>query len=464
MKFMKTTHSVLRWVFLAGLVFPLAAQAATVTGTVTNKTTGRPDTSDTVVLLSLSNGMQQVATAKTNAQGHFSIQVPDSSMHLIRVDHQKASYYAPVSPGTKHVDVTVYDVAAKVPGVNTAADVLRLETDSQGLHVIENYFVENNSKPARTQFSSEAYPIYLPANAQIQGAQAEGPAGMPVSVSPVPLSGKGHYAFVFPLRPGETRFGVSYLIPYKGSFTFTTKVGLQTGNYAVMLPNSMTFKAPGESGFEQVQDKKVPAQTFVARNVAPGKTLTFTVSGTGSMPRELQSQSGDQSQSEAGGSSQASGSSQNNRPGIGLGRPIDTPGPLHKYRWWIVSALGLILVVVAAFLLGGKKKAEGEEDMEPANAALIPTAGSPAAKAAAGAGAGKVPKPPSPDLMARLKPDTAGQAARAGSGATLLLNALKEELFALESEHAEGKISEEEYGELKNALGVVLRRALGRKS
>ena len=87
--------------------------------------------------------------------------------------------------------------------------------------------------------------------------------------------------------------------------------------------------------------------------------------------------------------------------------------------------------------------------------------GSPAAKAAAGsavgAGAGKVSKPSSPGA--------AGQAAGGSAGSSgLLLNALKEELFALETEHAEGKISEEEYVELKNALGIVLRRALSRKS
>ncbi len=453
MKFIKTTDSVSRWILLAGLMLPLAAQAASVTGTVTNKTTGRPDSGDTVVLLSLSQGMQEVASAKTNAQGHFSINVPDSNMHLIRVDHQKASYYAAVPPGSTHVDVTVYDVAAKVPGVRTEADVLRLETDSQGLHVIENYFVENSSKPPRTQFSSEAYPIYLPPNAQIEGAQAEGPDGMPVSISPVPLAGKGHYAFVFPLRPGETRFGISYLIPYSGSFTFTPKVGLPTGNYAVMLPNSMSFQSPGSSGFEQIQDKKVPAQTFVARNVTPSQTLSFTVSGNGSMPRELQAQSGSQSQAEAGGTSQ------NDRPGGGLGPPIDTPGPLHKYRWWIVSSLGLLLVVVAAFLLGGKKPAEGETALEPEPSPLTPTV-VPGMAGAPGTA------PSAPMTASRGPATSATTAAKGVPGASspTLLQALKEELFAVETERVEGKLTEAQYAEIKGALEVVLKRALSRKA
>lgn len=439
MNIKKTTDSVSRWILLAGLMLPLAAYATTVTGTVTNKTTGRPDTTDSVDLLSLSQGMQKIASTKPNAQGHFSFNVPNKNMHLLRVTHQKASYYAPISPGATHVNVTVYDVASKVPGVRTEADVLRMQTDAQGLEVIENYFVQNNSKPPKTQFSSEAYPFYLPANAQIEGAQAEGPHGMPVSVSPVPLAGKGHYAFVFPLRPGETRFGISYLIPnYNGSLEFHPQVSLPTGNLAVILPNSMSFKSSA-SAFEQIHDSKVKAQTFVARNVKPGQELSYTVSGAGSMPRELQAQSGSQSQAEA------TGSSQSDRPGGGLGPPIDTPGPLHKYRWWIVSALGLVLVVVAAFLLGGKK---GSQDPEPEEDALTPTVA-----------------PEETPEGASTSPSSSEekQAPVARTSSSTLLQALKEELFAVESERVEGKLTEAQYTEVKSALEVVLRRALNRK-
>jgi ribosomal protein L29 len=45
-----------------------------------------------------------------------------------------------------------------------------------------------------------------------------------------------------------------------------------------------------------------------------------------------------------------------------------------------------------------------------------------------------------------------------------LLNALKEELFSLESEKLSGTLSPEEYAEVKPALEVVLKRALKRNS
>ena len=45
----------------------------------------------------------------------------------------------------------------------------------------------------------------------------------------------------------------------------------------------------------------------------------------------------------------------------------------------------------------------------------------------------------------------------------LLLDALKEELFAIESEKIAGGLTAEEYVEVKAALETVLRRALGRR-
>ena len=47
---------------------------------------------------------------------------------------------------------------------------------------------------------------------------------------------------------------------------------------------------------------------------------------------------------------------------------------------------------------------------------------------------------------------------------TALLNALKEELFTLESEKLSAKVKPEEYAEAKAALETVLKRALQRNS
>ena len=61
---------------------------------------------------------------------------------------------------------------------------------------------------------------------------------------------------------------------------------------------------------------------------------------------------------------------------------------------------------------------------------------------------------------------TANSTAASTSAATpaTMMAVLKEELFALETEKLEGKISETEYVELKSAFETVLRRTLARKA
>jgi hypothetical protein len=346
-------------------------------------------------------------------------------MHLIRVDHQKAAYFQPLPPGTKNLDVTVYDVAAKVEGVSTEADVIRIETGPQGLHVIQNYFVKNASSPPRTQFSTKAYEVYLPAEAKIEAAAAAGPEGMPVSSSPMPQGDKGHYAFIFPVRPGETRFQLSYSLPYTGTYKFTPRIALPTENLAVMLPKSMNFQ--GDAQFQQA-DVEDNALTYLAKNVEPSQTLAFTVSGTGTMPRDSE-----QGEANAGGDGgQTASAANDDRPGGGLGNPIDTPDPLQKYKWWILSGLALVLVIAAGFFLRAKP-------IEAVAATSAPSA--------------LVPTPMSP-------PDGGAASATQGS----LLAALKDELFTLETERLAGKLSDSEYAEQRAALEQVLKRALTRQS
>ena len=53
-------------------------------------------------------------------------------------------------------------------------------------------------------------------------------------------------------------------------------------------------------------------------------------------------------------------------------------------------------------------------------------------------------------------------AAPTGLGPNALLSALKEELFAVETDRLQGRLTEPEYAETKAALEVVLRRALVR--
>jgi hypothetical protein len=404
-------------VFAAGAV----ATAATITGNVTNGTTRTPAAGDTVVLIALDQRMQEIARTTTDDRGHFSIDSPDPGMHLIRVDHQGAAYFQPAPPNTPNVNVQVYDVAAVVAGVSTVANVMRVETDGQGLHVTQSFFIKNDSNPPRTQFSQHSYDFYLPSDAQIEGSAAMAPGGMPVQSSPVPLGEKGHYAFLFPLRPGVTQFQLSYHLPYSGSLAFDQRFATTTDSFVVMMPKSMSFKASGGASFESLNETP-GALTFLARNGSASRAFAFTVSGSGAMPRDTQATDSQASESSGATGQAGSAAANDTRPGGGLGVPIDTPDPLDKYKWWILGAITLVFAVGAGFFLS--RPADGSASV----AAAVPVSAVPAPAAPGG-----------------------------------LLAALKEELFTLETDHLQGHLTDPEYEQQKQALELVLRRALARK-
>jgi hypothetical protein len=424
-----------------------AVMAAPISGTVTNQTTKKPAAGDSVELMRL--GMEVAAKTTTDAHGHFTLDVTDNEpMHLLRVIHDKATYFHPVPTGTSTVNVDVYDAAEKVEGVTTEADVARIETSPNGLSVIENFFVKNTSSPPRTQFGPRAYEIYLPKEAQVVAAAAQGPGSMPVQTPPTPLGPPGDYSFVYPLRPGETRFQVSYQIPYSGSFQFHPRVSAPVDNLAIILPKSVQFTGTPASAFQPI-DEDVKVQTFLARNVTPQTKLAFTVSGTGLLPQENAAGSDNGNGGQSAGADQGamgpeaaaqSAAANNTRPGIGLGVPIDTPDPLHKYKWWILSLAAVLLAVGAAFLM---KQTQ------------------PVAATAAGPAVPLASTPPATRPTEGYKPPLAALRANgAESHRSKLMEALKEELFALETERLEGRIAPDEYERQKGALEIVLVRAL----
>jgi hypothetical protein len=189
----------------------------------------------------------------------------------------------------------------------------------------------------------------------------------------------------------------------------------------------MTFTAGSGAAFKSVpEDPSV--QTFVTRSVIPGKAVEFTISGEGSIPREQQSAPAGQQPGvgaqESGGQDSGAGAN-GGQPGGGIGAPIGTPNPLSKYTWWILGGLALAMAAGAAFLL-----------RKPAGPPGVPF----------DAGAGSYPS-----------------SASSSQKNTDLLNVLKEELFALESEKISGTIAPPEYAEVKAALETVLKRALNRK-
>jgi hypothetical protein len=409
-------------VFLA--LLPALAFAQTITGTVTNGTTNKPAAGDDVVLLSLINGMQEAGRTQTDAKGGFSLKLDAAGPHLIRVIHQGVTYHRMAPPGTTSVEVQVFDVAKKVAGIQVTADVMRFQAQGNELAGIRLFDVNNTSNPPRTQMNDQNFEFYLPEGAQIDQSMAETAGGQPINSAPVPQKEKDRYAYIFPLRPGETQFQVGFHMPYNGQISINPRAIYGSQHFVVMLPKSMQFTAGQGTPFVAMNDPRQPdAIVQVASNTTVGQPLDFNISGAGTL-----TDSGDES---AGAPSPVGGATtgRDSRPGGGLGPPIDAPDPLEKYRWYILGGFGLVLAAGAIFVIGRSK-------------ATVPQFAASDIEVA--------------DLSIAVKPPAAA------NRSTLLLDALKEELFQLEVEHKQGKISQPEYEKAKAALDQTLERALKR--
>jgi hypothetical protein len=404
---------------LAALLMATCAHAATLTGTVTNGTTSKPSAGDEVILIKLAAGMEEAAHVKTDSQGKFTLSLSaddENAPHLVRVIHQGVTYHQPAPPGTQSVDIKVYDAAKKIDGVNAVADLMYVQAGKGDLAIMRLFAVDNTSQPPRTQMSDAGFEFNAPENAEVDEGEAQTAGGQWVKTMPVPQKTKGRYAFVFPLRPGQTQFRVTYHLAYSGKATVDPKEIYPLQHFVIIMPRTLGF-TPNQSGV--YQDKQPPdlqdAIAEVASNTKPGQNLTFDVSGEGTLQ--------DQNQN-AGNAAPGTGATADNRPGGGLGKPGEDPDPLDQYRWWLLGGLG------AALALGGVYITSRSKTQIPA---AVATTSIPAA------------------------PESTGH-----SGA--LLNALKEELFQLEMEHKQGQISDQEYATAKSALDQTLARAIKRKS
>jgi len=399
-----------------------AVSAQTLTGVVTNATTNKPAAGDDVVLLSLAQGMQEADRTQTNAKGAFTLKLDNADgPHLVRVIHQGVTYHRMAPPGTTSVEVQVYDVAKKVVGITVTADVMRFQAQGNELQGVRLFAVGNASSPPRTQMNDQNFEFYLPEGAQVDQGEAQTANGQPINSAPVPRKEKNRYAFIFPLRPGETQFQVSFHMPYSGELKVNPQALYGAQHFVVMLPKSMQFTPGRDAKYQSMQDpRQSDAIVQVASNTTVGQPLDFTISGTGSL-----GEAGDDSQ----GSPTPTAGGRDSRPGGGLGPPIDAPDPLEKYRWYILGGFAIVLAAGAIYI-SKRSHATPAPDYLPTDVAL----------------------PPAPPVAKPKPADHSG----------MLLEALKEELFQLELEHKQGRISDQEYAKAKAALDQTLERAVKR--
>jgi len=422
------------------LLLSSLASAQTLTGTVKNATTGKPAAGDEVVLLSLGQGMEEAGRIRADSKGNFSFKLDGQGPHLVRVIHQEVTYHRMAPPGTTSVEVEVYDVSKKLDGIEVVADIMRFQAAQGQMQIERTFAVQNNSKPPRTQMNEHNLEFYVPDGAKIEGAQAMTAGGQPVNSAPVPEgdNAKNRYAFIFPLRPGETRFNLVYTLPYTGTINIDPRSVYPLEHFVAIVPKSMEFTAaPGATYQTAPLPGQPDAGVEVISNAQVGQPTAFKLTGEGTLSNP---EEGGQSGQASSGQAAAQNDS---RPGGGLGPPIDAPDPLHKYQIPILVGITIALACGGVFVAWRQQAPN---------------------RARATGGLSAIDEEEIPELPVRRASPRSVPETQPASHSSMLLQALKEELFDLEVEHKQGRISQQEYEKAKAALDQTLERALKREA
>jgi len=272
--------------WLLGSGSALLAAGGKISGQVVNGTTGSPVSNQTLQLLMPRGGMQQVATAVTDANGHFAIASSDlatDSFYLLQAVFQDVNYHAPVKfddRGQAQVDITVYDATRTAPPVRIQSARIIVHAEGDKVHVQEMFAIRNSADPPRSYLNVDGtFLFHLTKATGDPTAAVAGLMNMPLPQPVSPGKGPGDFYIQYPLKPGLTVMMVAYDSAYVSSkLDLADSVAYPIDSVEMLVSpsnlsvDSRLFKAAGA-------DAETGSQKYLAENVPPNTRLAASVSG-----------------------------------------------------------------------------------------------------------------------------------------------------------------------------------------
>ncbi len=231
-------------------------------------------------------------------------------------------------------------------------------------------------------------------------------------------------------------------MPYSGEASFAPKPLRDVQHFVVMTPKSMTFEAKNAQSFQQMQDAQ--ANIMVATNVKAGQDLSFRVAEPAiSLRKRRRVDRADRLRMPVAERWPA------------VDRKLRPTTIVPEADWARPSMLPIHCTTIASYILGAFALV-----LLMGGFYIVSRSNRPQPALAGGGGAGKV-EVDSPEAAAAFA-DFVEPTAPARDRNALLLEAMKEELFQLEIDRQQGKLTPEEYSKAKAALDETIKRALAR--
>jgi len=259
------------------------AHAFTVSGTVSNGTTGAVVADAHVIVVRPSAGMQEVASMDAK-DGHFEFTDLDGAapIYVLRVEYQGVMYNEPVrvNGADQTVDIPVYDATTSWKGVSVVVPHLAVARTGDELIVEQLYEITNATSPPRTLTTKDgAFRFFLPADMDSLLDCYVSQGEMPLKQSPIATGVADLYTIGYPIRPGVTQFSVTYEIPYaSGSYTMKHKFAEPVGHMVVFAVDS-TLRVSSTSHQFANSEAVHGMRAYAVHDIQANSTVALTFTG-----------------------------------------------------------------------------------------------------------------------------------------------------------------------------------------
>lgn len=230
------------WLSLASVA------SAAIDGTVTNKTTGKPQPRATVTLYKLgATGLEFVASVKSDAAGKFHIEQNLQGTRLLMSAYGGVTYNHTLRPNEPTTDVAldVLNSSKKPGGAKVVEHMVLFAPNATELAISERYIWRNTGKTTFSDADGGTLQFHAPPGSKGIQVNCTAPQGQPIRRAPQPAGEPDVYKIDFPIKPGRSEIEVNYTVPFTSPGTFEGKVFYKGNPTSLIAPQGVQLKGKG---------------------------------------------------------------------------------------------------------------------------------------------------------------------------------------------------------------------------
>jgi len=270
---------------------------AAVSGTVINETAGKPQPNTTVTLYKLgSAGPESIESVKSDASGAFTInQNLAPGPHLVQGAYDGVTYNLMLFPGrpSTGLRLAVYDSSTQKGDAKVTTHMILVEPNGTEASVSESVIWTNDGKTTFYDVQAGSFRFALPETLVGKTRVTcthPGSSGVPIERAAEKTGTPGVFKLDFPIKPGETRFDISYTVPLANPGKLAGKVIHGGGPVRLVAPLGVTFA--GDSVEKLGEEPRTQASVYELKKT----TYSIDVQGVGAL-RAPEAEAGEQDES-----------------------------------------------------------------------------------------------------------------------------------------------------------------------